>query len=36
MTVTATDRHGRTFTRNYTFEVVDELPNPEWETAFWE
>ena len=36
MTVTTTDRYGRTFEKDYTFEIVDELPNPNWETAFWE
>ncbi|MEL7027526.1 MAG: phosphoesterase, partial [Pseudomonadota bacterium] len=36
MEITATDRHGQTFTESYTFEVVEDLPNPNWETAFWE
>ena len=36
MTVSTTDRHGRTFTRDYAFEVVSELPNPNWEEAHWE
>ena len=36
MTVSTTDRHGRTFTQDYAFEVVSELPNPNWEEAHWE
>ncbi|MEO1238877.1 MAG: calcineurin-like phosphoesterase C-terminal domain-containing protein [Pseudomonadota bacterium] len=36
MEITATDRNGQTFTQSYSFEVVDDLPNPNWETAFWE
>lgn len=36
MTVATTDRHGRTFERTYAFEVVDELPNPDWQAEFWE
>ncbi|MEL6586470.1 MAG: calcineurin-like phosphoesterase C-terminal domain-containing protein, partial [Pseudomonadota bacterium] len=34
--VSATDHHGRTFTRSYPFEVVEDLPNPLWETTFWD
>ncbi|MCV3272118.1 calcineurin-like phosphoesterase C-terminal domain-containing protein [Roseobacter sinensis] len=34
--VSTTDRHGRTFTRSYAFEVVEELPNPDWQAEFWE
>lgn len=36
MTVTATDRHGRSFATDYTFEVVAELPEMGWQTRFWE
>ncbi|MEL6169320.1 MAG: calcineurin-like phosphoesterase family protein [Pseudomonadota bacterium] len=36
MEVKTTDRYGRTFDRTYAFEVVEDLPNPVWETAFWE
>ncbi|MBM7070126.1 calcineurin-like phosphoesterase C-terminal domain-containing protein [Actibacterium sp. 188UL27-1] len=35
MQVTTTDRHGRTFSETYAFEVVEELPNPEWQDDFW-
>lgn len=36
MTVSTTDRHGRTYRRTYSFEVVEELPNPNWQAEFWE
>ena len=36
MTVEATDRHGRTSTRRYTFEVVDEIPNQNWQAELFE
>ena len=36
MTVTTTDRYGRTFDKSYPFEIVAELPNPNWETANWD
>ena len=36
MSVETTDRHGRTFTRDYTFEVVEELPNSNWQEEFFE
>ncbi|MEL6294029.1 MAG: calcineurin-like phosphoesterase family protein [Pseudomonadota bacterium] len=36
LTVKTTDRHGRTFQRNMAFEVVDALPDPDWQTRFWE
>ena len=35
LTVETTDRHGRTFSRDYTFEVVEQLPNPFWQSEFW-
>lgn len=35
LTVSATDRHGRNFSRDYVFEVVNELPNPNWQEEFW-
>ncbi len=31
-----TDRYGRTFTEVLAFEVVEELPEMDWQTAFWE
>ncbi len=34
--VTTTDRHGRTFTHDMTFEVVDEVPEMRWQAANWE
>ena len=36
MSVETTDRHGRTFTRDYTFEVVEELPNSNWQEELFE
>ena len=36
MSVEATDRHGRAVTRRYTFEVVEELPSPDWQAELWE
>ncbi|WP_299916911.1 calcineurin-like phosphoesterase family protein [uncultured Roseobacter sp.] len=36
LTVSTTDRHGRFFTQKYAFEVVEELPNPNWQAEFWE
>ena len=36
MEVSTTDRYGRRFSRIYTFEIVEELPNPNWQAAFWE
>ncbi|WP_283638913.1 calcineurin-like phosphoesterase C-terminal domain-containing protein [Marinovum algicola] len=36
MTVTATDRHGRAFTTDYTFEVVAEIPQMTWQTQLWQ
>ncbi|WP_299820346.1 calcineurin-like phosphoesterase family protein [uncultured Jannaschia sp.] len=36
LAVETTDRHGRTYTRSYTFEVVDELPNPDWQASLFE
>ncbi|MEO1308562.1 MAG: hypothetical protein AAFV38_11730, partial [Pseudomonadota bacterium] len=35
MVVTTTDRYGRTFSETYAFEVVGELPNPDWQIDFW-
>ena len=36
LTFTTTDRYGRTFEDSITFEVVDELPDPNWQSKFWE
>ena len=36
MTVEATDRHGRTSSVDYTFEVVEEVPNPNWQAELFE
>ncbi|MEL6600365.1 MAG: calcineurin-like phosphoesterase family protein [Pseudomonadota bacterium] len=36
MEVKTTDRHGRTFAQVQTFEVVEELPDFNWQAAFWE
>lgn len=36
MTVTTTDRYGRTFTLTETFEVVGELPDPDWQSSLFE
>ncbi|WP_299673903.1 calcineurin-like phosphoesterase family protein [uncultured Roseobacter sp.] len=36
MTVSTTDRHGRSFTRSYPFEVVETLPNPDWRAELWD
>ena len=36
MEIKTTDRYGRTFSLTQTFEVVEELPNPNWQTKFWE
>ena len=35
MTVSTTDRHGRTFTETTMFEVVESLPNPNWQEELW-
>ncbi|MEL6203750.1 MAG: calcineurin-like phosphoesterase family protein [Pseudomonadota bacterium] len=35
LTVSTTDRHGRTFSEDYVFEVVETLPNPHWQEEFW-
>lgn len=35
ITVKTTDRYGRTFTLRQTFEVVEELPNPNWQRELW-
>ncbi|MEL7470031.1 MAG: calcineurin-like phosphoesterase family protein [Pseudomonadota bacterium] len=36
MEVSTTDRHDRTFTKVMAFEVVDQIPDPNWQTKFWE
>ncbi|MEM9059721.1 MAG: calcineurin-like phosphoesterase family protein [Pseudomonadota bacterium] len=36
LTVETIDRHGRSFTKTMAFEVVDDLPDPNWQTRFWE
>ena len=36
LTVTTKDRHGREFTANYPFEVVERLPEWNWQTKFWQ
>lgn len=36
LTVETTDHHGRTYSRDYTFEVVEELPNPLWQAELFE
>ncbi|MDE0304016.1 MAG: calcineurin-like phosphoesterase family protein [Albidovulum sp.] len=35
MTVSTTDRYGRSFEEVMTFEVVKSLPNPAWQKEFW-
>ncbi|MBX2885584.1 MAG: calcineurin-like phosphoesterase family protein [Granulosicoccus sp.] len=35
LNIKTTDRHGREFTLNKTFEVVDELPIPGWDDTPW-
>lgn len=34
--VSTTDRHGRDFVQNYPFEVVQELPNQDWQQGPWD
>lgn len=34
--ITATDHHGRTFQNTITFEVVDELPEMNWQPKLWQ
>ena len=34
--ITTTDRYGRTFDESMTFEVVEELPNPNWQADLWQ
>ncbi|WP_189799429.1 calcineurin-like phosphoesterase family protein [Tateyamaria sp. syn59] len=34
--ITVTDRHDRVFRDTIAFEVVEELPNLEWQAEFWE
>ncbi len=36
MEVVTTDRYGRTFRTTQMFEVVEEVPVMQWNTAFWE
>ena len=36
LSVEATDRHGRTVRRSYAFEVVDELPHPNFQAELFE
>lgn len=36
LTVEMTDRHGRTFTRDYPFEVAEEVPPQSWKAELWE
>ena len=36
MEVSTTDRNGRTFSRVYAFEVVEELPNLDWQAELWQ
>ena len=36
VTVMVTDPHGRVFTDTMAFEVVEEMPNMAWQSAFWE
>ena len=35
MTVSTTDRYGRTYQDTLSFEVVDTLPNPGWQKNLW-
>ena len=34
--ITVTDRHDRVYRDIMAFEVVEELPNPNWQAEFWE
>ena len=36
LTVETTDRHGRTHRRDYTFEVVEEIPDQNWQAELFE
>lgn len=34
--IVVTDRHDRAFTETLAFEVVEDLPNPNWQADLWE
>ncbi|WP_308917265.1 calcineurin-like phosphoesterase family protein [Jannaschia sp. LMIT008] len=36
LTVETTDRHGRSYARDYPFEIVEDLPDPNWQAALFE
>ena len=36
LTVTTTDRYGRSYTLSKTFEVVEQLPQMTWQKQFWQ
>ncbi|MFQ6548760.1 calcineurin-like phosphoesterase C-terminal domain-containing protein [Aestuariibius sp. 2305UL40-4] len=36
MTVSTTDRYGREFSRGYTFEIVEDIPDQNWQAALFE